>query len=73
MTVKIKMSGEGTGIWKHMTNNYINELDVHKLTNYGLKSSQLFLFAITRLQETSTTTTQYNFKSWCLNIGATTP
>jgi hypothetical protein len=53
MTVKIKMIGEGTGIWKHMTNYYINELDVDKLTNYGLKSWQLFLFAITRLQETS--------------------
>jgi len=73
MTVKIKMAGKGTGIWKHMTNNYINELDIDKLTNYGLKSWKLFLFAITRMQETSTITTQYNFKSWCLNIGATTP
>jgi len=34
MTVKIKMTGEGTGIWKHMTNKYINALDADKLTNY---------------------------------------
>jgi len=58
MTVKIKMTGEGTGIWKHMSNKYINALDVNKLTNYGLKSWQLLLFAITRMQETSTSTTQ---------------
>ena len=35
MTAKIKMTGQRTGIWKHMTNNYTNGLDVDKLTNYG--------------------------------------